>query len=189
MECSVANFTKFGSKRFTMDELAQTLGISKKTIYKYYSSKEDLVIASIKYLIDDYNHVIEDILNQCPDPLFCIIQIYDKAFDRLVHFKPSFIFGLKKYYPSANKLFDGFRETFVKERVYGLLRQAQEQGFLVEGVNLNLFCDLYFNRIEEIAFLHNNLFETYSQQELLDHVIIYSLRGITKPSYSFPLLK
>lgn len=189
LECSISNFTKFGSKRFTMDELATTLGISKKTIYKFYSSKEDLVIASVKYLIDDYNQVVDEIISQCPDPLFCILKIYEKGFERLSYFKPSFIFGLKKYYPLANKLFDEFRHRFVREKVYSLLVKAQEQGLLVDEVNLNLFCDLYFNRIEEIAFLHDNLFQRYSSQELLDHFIVYSLRGITKTTYVFPKLK
>ena len=29
---AIENFTKFGSKRFSMDELAKSLGISKKTL-------------------------------------------------------------------------------------------------------------------------------------------------------------
>src|SRR5690606_33388855 len=39
LEHAIENFTKFGSKRFSMDELAQSLGISKKTIYKQFGSK------------------------------------------------------------------------------------------------------------------------------------------------------
>ena len=39
--CSALNFTRFGSKRFTLDELANQLGISKKTIYHYFNNQED----------------------------------------------------------------------------------------------------------------------------------------------------
>ena len=187
LECSVSNFTKFGSKRFTMDELASELGISKKTIYKYFDSKEALVVASVQYLIDDYNQTLEAMLRGQDDPIARIIIMYEKAFERLKYFKPSFIFGLRKYYPTANKVFDDFRDDFVRVRVYNLLKEAQESGILMAGVNLNLFCDLYFKRFEEIAFTNNNLFDIYPSNTLLNHTIIYSLRGITKPSYVFPL--
>ncbi|MBR9757568.1 MAG: TetR/AcrR family transcriptional regulator [Algicola sp.] len=189
LECSVSNFTKFGSKRFTMDELASELGISKKTIYKYFDSKEALVVASVQYLIDDYNQTLEAMLRGQDDPIARIIIMYEKAFERLKYFKPSFIFGLRKYYPAANKVFDDFRDDFVRVRVYNLLKEAQESGILMAGVNLNLFCDLYFKRFEEIAFTNNNLFDIYPSNTLLNHTIIYSLRGITKPSYVFPLVE
>lgn len=179
-------FTQFGSKRFTMDELAALLGISKKTIYKYFSSKEDLVTASIQHLINEYNQTLEYLVEVEKDPITSIIIMYEKAFDRLKYFKPSFIFGLRKYYPSANKVFDNFRDDFVKIRVYNLLKYAKEKGFLVDEVNLRLFCDLYFKKFEEIAFTNNNLFDIHSNKDLLNHFIVYSLRGITKPSYKNP---
>ncbi|MDY0779825.1 TetR/AcrR family transcriptional regulator [Tenacibaculum sp. IB213877] len=182
-------FTQFGSKRFSMDELAALLGISKKTIYKYFDSKEELVTASIEYLICEYNEAIENLINTEKDSITIIILMYQKAFERLVYFKPSFIFGLKKYYPSANKVFNDFRDNFVKVRIYNLLKTAEKKGILLDDVNLNLFCDLFFKRFEEIAFIHNNLFEEYPTKDLLNHFIVYSLRGITKPNYTNPFFK
>ncbi|UKM65729.1 TetR/AcrR family transcriptional regulator [Flavobacteriaceae bacterium GSB9] len=182
-------FTQFGSKRFTVDELAALLGVSKKTIYKYFSSKEDLVTASIQYLIDEYNQTLELLVEPENDAITCIILMYKEAFERLKYFKPSFIFGLKKYYPAANKVFDDFRNNFVKVRVFNLLKTAQENRVLVDDVNLKLFCDLFFNRFEEIAFMHNNLFEVYSNKVLLNHFIVYSLRGITKTDYNNPYFR
>lgn len=182
-------FTQFGSKRFTMDELAALLGISKKTLYKHFLSKEDLVVASVQYLISEYNQTLEHLIKTEKDPITSIILMYEKAFERLRYFKPSFIFGLKKYYPSANKVFDNFRNDFVKVRVYGLLKDAKKKGVLVNQVNLDLFCELYFKRFEEIAFKSNNLFDVHSNKELLNHFIVYSLRGIAKKGYNNPYFK
>jgi len=184
LECAVTNFTTFGSKRFTMDELAHTLGISKKTIYKYYSSKEDLVLASISLLIENFNITVDDIMAKQQDPLICIIEIYKMGFEYLKYFKPSFIFGLKKYYPKANLVFDAFRHTIVNTTIYGLLEQAQQSKIIIEGVNLKLFCELYFNHFEEIAFKNNKLFETYSNEALLNHFVIYNLKGISNTNYT-----
>ncbi|MDD7888145.1 TetR/AcrR family transcriptional regulator [Flavivirga sp. 57AJ16] len=183
---AVANFTKFGSKRFTMDNLAATLGISKKTIYKYFDSKEELVVESVTFLIEDYRKELEAIISSPEnDAITNIILIYEKAFEHLKHFRPSFIFGLKKYYPKANVIFDDFRDFVVYKIVYGLLEDAKKQGIVKPEINIQLFCDLYFNRFAEIAFKKDHLLiEKYTNKELLNHFVIYNLRGITVLGYN-----
>ena len=39
-------FLNYGFKSVTMDDIAQELGISKKTIYTYFNTKSDLVDAT-----------------------------------------------------------------------------------------------------------------------------------------------
>ncbi len=184
LECSVVNFTTFGSKRFTMDELAQTLGISKKTIYKYYNSKEHLVSDSVVYLIEKIKHTISNITEQEPDPLVCIIEIHNIALTYLQHFTPSFIYGLKKYYPKANTIFDDFRSHVVNHIIYGLLQQAKTLNLIVNQVNVKLFCDLYFKRFEEFFLKHTSLSQNYSHHELLNHFVVFNLKGISVSGYS-----
>jgi len=184
VKCSVTNFTKFGSKRYTLDDLTRTLGISKKTIYKYFTSKEALVTESVMFLINKFNSQIAIILAQNHDPIVSIILIYKMGFDELSYFRPSFIFGLKKYYPSANDVFDEFRNVVVNETIYTLLEKAKGDGIINSQVNSKLFCDLYFYRFEELALKNNTFIEKYSNKELLDHFIIYNLKGITVSTYS-----
>ncbi|WP_179009239.1 TetR/AcrR family transcriptional regulator [Winogradskyella forsetii] len=181
---AVSNFTKFGSKRITMDDLAKALGISKKTIYNYFESKEHLVIASVSYLIANLKQAVDKILNNDNyDAITKIILIYKIGFERLNDFKPSFIFGLKKYYPKANDVFDAFRYEIVNETIYGLLKEARTKGLIKPQVSLQLFCNLYFKRFEEVALRNNNLIENYSNEELLNHFVVYSLRGIAVSNY------
>ncbi|MFV0573013.1 MAG: TetR/AcrR family transcriptional regulator [Xanthomarina gelatinilytica] len=189
IQFAALKFTQFGSKQFTMDELATLLGISKKTIYNSFSTKEDLVKECILYLIQDYNNTISYLTHTETDPITIVILMYEEAFERLRLFKPSFIFGLRKYYSSANKVFDDFREEFVNVKVYNLLKTALNQGILLKAINLELFCDLYFRKLEELAFLNDNLFEMYSNKALLNHFIVYSLRGITNSGYTNPYFK
>ncbi|GAL60762.1 TetR/AcrR family transcriptional regulator [Algibacter lectus] len=46
LSCAINKFTQLGSKHVSLDEIARTLGISKKTIYTFFKNKEDLVTAS-----------------------------------------------------------------------------------------------------------------------------------------------
>ena len=183
IKAAVDSFTKFGSKRYTLDELATSVGISKKTIYKYFRSKEHLVVESVAFLIDDFKKEVNAILETEDDAITKIIKIYEKAFGRLKHFKPSFIFGLKKYYPKANDIFENFRNEIVNDTIYNLLLKAKQEGIVKTEVNLQLFCGLYFKRFEEVAYRNNNLVEEYTNEELLNHFVVYSLRGISVSGY------
>ncbi|WP_111308957.1 TetR/AcrR family transcriptional regulator [Confluentibacter sediminis] len=184
LECSITNFTKFGSKSFTLDELASQMGMSKKTIYNYFKNKEDLVSESVGYLIKKIKNDMDSAVLQHTDPIVKIIEIYKIGFDYFKCFKPSFIFGLKKYYPKASEVFETFRNYIVYEKVYNLLLEAQSKRLFRDHVNLKLVCDLYFLRIDDIAYKKSNIFDVYSNKELLEHLIIHNLKGICSDSYS-----
>jgi AcrR family transcriptional regulator len=185
LECSILNFTQFGSKRFTLDELASSLGISKKTIYKYFDTKEDLVSQSLSYLLDKYLVDIKGIIDDpSEDPIVKIILIYKKGFDYLKHFKPSFLFGLKKYYPKADKVFTDFSEELVYGTILSLFAEAKSKGLIQEHIQTDLICNLYFLRIDNIAFKNDNLFDVYSNDVILQHLIIVNLKGIVVGAYN-----
>lgn len=187
IEFSAEKFTQLGSKRFTMDDLAAQLGISKKTLYNFFNNKEELVVASITWLIEDYKKKLKYVIATEKDPLSSIILFYKHAFDYLEHFKPSFIFGLRKYYPSAAKIFDDFRKELVYKRVLDLLQKAKDLDIFEKEVNPKLVCDLYFKRVESVTFMRDNMFDTYSKEELLNHFIIFNLKGMTRDDYVNPL--
>lgn len=189
LECSITNFTKYGSKNFTMDELASELGMSKKTIYHYFKNKQDLVSNSLSYLLEKIVEDIDAALINLSDPILKIIKIYEIGFSYFECFKPSFLFGIKKYYPKADDVFETFRNEIVFKKVYNLLLEAQEKQLIRNDVNLKLVCELYFLRIESIVYKPNNFFETYSNNVLLNHLIIHNLKGILTSNYSNAVFK
>ncbi|MEP3838404.1 MAG: TetR/AcrR family transcriptional regulator [Algibacter sp.] len=185
LKCSIKKFTQLGSKHVTLDDIAKTLGISKKTIYTFYKNKEALVSASIESLINEYKEDINGIVNSNgKDPVLCVIIIYQRGFEYLKYFKPSFLFGLEKYYPKANALFEDFVEELSNTIVYKLLKQVQESRYIKEEVNLKLIVSIYFLRIDKLVFKKSNLFELYPKEELFNHLVVYNLKGIITPNYS-----
>jgi AcrR family transcriptional regulator len=184
LQCAITKFTKFGSKHVTLDELATTLGISKKTIYSFFKNKEDLVVASIETLLNEYKEDINRIISENEnDPILSVIFIYKRGFEYLKYFKPSFLFGLEKYYPKAFKLFTEFIESLAENTASVLLKKAQSQGDLIESVDIDLLVKIYFFRVDNLLFKDNNLFEIYSEEMLLRHMVIYNLQGVVNTSY------
>ena len=60
---------RFGYRKVTMDEIAQDLGMSKNTIYKFFVSKEDIAKCLIKRLQRDLNDKLDSIEKAQTDPL------------------------------------------------------------------------------------------------------------------------
>ncbi|WP_430614079.1 TetR/AcrR family transcriptional regulator [Flavobacterium sp. JP2137] len=92
-------FLNLGFKSVTMDDIASEMGISKKTIYQYYTSKPDLIKATVDYFNDEINEKV------------CLVTTLDlNAVDELMlaHSKIEELFFIKnssplyqliKYYP------------------------------------------------------------------------------------------
>ncbi len=184
LKMSISKFTRFGSKRFSMDDLAAELGISKKTIYQYFSNKEELISESLLYFLENVKTEVRKAEErEKENPLQCVIEYYKIGLKEMRAFNPSFLFGLKKYYPTAYKGFEDFRKEIVYGRIYFLLKKAREMGQIRENVNLELICELYFLRMDEIVYSKTNLFENYDNKDLLEHLIVNNILGILTPEY------
>lgn len=187
LQCAITKFTRFGSKHVTLDDLATELGISKKTIYTFFKNKEDLVSASLESLLNEYKNDINGIVNSNgKDPILCVILIYQRGFEYLKYFKPSFLFGLEKYYPKASLLFDNFSEELSNKTVYNLFKQAQDIGSIKPDINIELVVKIYFFRVDNLLFKTNNLFDLYPKEELFNHLVIYNIKGIVSDEYYNP---
>ena len=56
-------------KALTMDEIAQNLGISKRTLYEQFPDKDDLLISCLKSYLDCHIEHCKQIVQQDKDPM------------------------------------------------------------------------------------------------------------------------
>ncbi len=59
LECAIDTFLEHGYEQTTILKIANTLGMSKRTVYAYYKDKEELFKAAVRRLIDRYTVPIE----------------------------------------------------------------------------------------------------------------------------------
>lgn len=59
VEATIEQILKFGFRKFTIDDVTSRLGISKKTVYKYFDSKRSLISAAVDYYmaLDRAKHI------------------------------------------------------------------------------------------------------------------------------------
>ena len=94
-------FLHYGFKSITMDDIANELAISKKTIYIFFTHKSDLVVVSTVLVHEKVNLMISVIIMKNFNAIeenFVIKSVFKDMFKNV---KTSPMFQLKKYYPST----------------------------------------------------------------------------------------
>lgn len=137
-------FLNLGFKSVTMDDIAENLGISKKTIYTYFKNKTELVKASVYYVFERISNGIDHICRVDNNPIAEIFIIKDFVLENLKNEKSSPLFQLKKYYPKLHQ------DLIIKQ--FEIMQSCVEQN-LLKGMDLGLFRkDLDLDFISRIYF-------------------------------------
>ena len=112
-------FLNLGFKSVTMDDIARTSGVSKKTIYAHFSNKTDLVEAVTSYLFDTVCCGIDLIHEQQQNPIIELFEIKKFVMQHLKDEKSSPQYQLQKYYP---KIF-----VELKQKQFEVMQESNPQ--------------------------------------------------------------
>lgn len=161
-----------------MDDLARELGISKKTIYTFFSTKAHLVEATSVVIFDSISTGIDDILNQGKNPIEELFIIKDFAFRNLKNEKHSPQYQLQKYYPGINARIRNKQQKLLENCLTRNLHRGIDQGLYHEEIPISFITRFYFLGITGIR--DKDLFpeSSFPINELIEKHLEYHLRAI-----------
>jgi hypothetical protein len=150
-------FLRLGFKSVTMDDIAKELAISKKTIYKYFTNKEELVDESLTYLHEIIHHTVSCI---CDKEFNAIQENFEikKTFKNLFrNTGDSPMYQLQKYYPKTyNKLMTNEFSMF-KDCISKNIEKGIREGLYRKGIEVQLITKFYFSLVMSVH--DNNLYK------------------------------
>ena len=174
-------FLDFGFKSVTMDDLANKMGISKKTIYTHFDNKTDLVEGCTLHLFELIAQGIDHICSQNKNPIEELYQIKKFAMQHLKDERSSPQFQLQKYYPHIYETLKIKQFEVMKTCVFENVKKGIELGIYRENLDINFVSRIYFSGV--ISLKDRTLFpaETFPAANLMDNYLEYHLRGIVTP--------
>jgi len=171
-------FLSLGFKSVTMDDIANAMGISKKTIYVYFPNKTKLVEAVTFHLFDSICDGIDCISDNALNP---IEELYDIKLYLMQHLKKekaSPFFQLQKYYPTIHDVLRTRQFEKMHESVSDSLRKGIDTQVFRPNIDVEFISRLYFNGMvgikDEVIFPR----EAYSMEYLMESYLEYHLRAI-----------
>jgi TetR/AcrR family transcriptional regulator, cholesterol catabolism regulator len=172
-------YFKYGIKSVTMDDVSRELGISKKTLYEYFTDKNDLVGKFLDFHIQKIRFVFEEEKEDDGNAIDHLLFISKIMVNFLKDLNPSVHYDLQKYYPDIFKsLFEYKRNNMLNSVKQNLLRGMKE-GLYREDLKPDIIAHIYVNRVEaslDADFLKNNEF---TSSELFSEMFTYHIRGIS----------
>lgn len=177
IETAEEQFRLYGTKSVSVEDICDTLKISKKTLYQHFRSKKQLLTETIEFIFNSHFEKMNRILEKEISALEKFVLIYRYGIQQMVTYDPAFFHEMKKYHHEAHSQYEKKRKEIVFSNVKGLLEEAQNDGEIRPEVNLTLFCELYLSKMDTIL-ASGDLKEKYPKKDLLNHLIIYNLRGI-----------
>lgn len=144
-------FCQFGVPKVTMGEIATGVGISKKTLYKFYPNKKDILRAIHEGIISEIDCTLETLVNdtelEFPDKMKKIMGYLAKQSARL---KGPMIDELKIYYPEFWNEIQEFKKKCSKQRFSILIEQGVQKGYFRKDIDPDVFVLLYTTSIRNI---------------------------------------
>ena len=163
------DFMEYGFKTFTMDDLANKMGMSKKTLYEYFPSKQDLVDACLDYALEmsctnvttfvqGEGSVIENVYRNQKK----VQEVFNINSDRP-------IWELQKYYPKTYERMEGeFAKTdalFIDK----LLEKGWQEGLFRKDINVN-FYKVFYTSVQRLR----SITHTFPEREFPFWETIYN---------------
>ncbi len=169
---AVELFTTNGIKSITMDEIAASLGISKRTLYEVFPDKETLLEECILKSQKDGDIFVKGVIETSSNVLEVLLRCYQWSIERFHATNKKFFEDIKKY-PKAYQLMKNNRNRSSEDTV-NFFKEGVKQGIFRDDVN---FLEVY----ESIMFTFLRGISTEKGARVLEDFICEYRKNQVKP--------
>lgn len=159
LDTSKALFYESGYSAITMDDIARKLGMSKKTLYKYYSGgKYEIMCQIIRDLKDELAGGVNKIVNNESAPYpEKLRQMLNFVGFTLANISQALLEDLQKNLPALWEELNRHKRESAYLRFNKLIEEGRRKGFINQSVNHRLIVALYASAVQNLldpAFLN-----------------------------------
>jgi len=127
-----------GVKHVTMDDLANQLGISKKTIYQYFKDKDALVSSIVEFELANHALICNQsmkLADNAVHEIFLLMSVIQEMFNRM---NPLALFEIEKYYPLAFEKIKNHKDDFIFSMISANLEKGIAEGLYRKDVDVTI---------------------------------------------------
>ena len=146
-------FFEFGIKNLNMDDISRKLGMSKKTLYRFVKSKEDLIEQLFIYEQKKWIKTSAEFGSKKVNAIEKLFNVSLQFYEEMKRFNPMLMFELRKYYEQLFNEYHAQRLSQISKMVLLNLEQGIQEGLYRSEVNKEAVVAIYMNYLVEI---HNS---------------------------------
>lgn len=184
LEKTIELFFEFGIRNLNMDDISRSLGISKKTLYQYVKSKEDLIEKLFYYDEMKWNLEFSRIKADNLNAIEILLKVSLIVYEEMGKLNPKLKFELKKYYEPIYYQFMVRKQNQIFSQMSKNILKGIGEGLYRSDVNIELAAGLYVRNLvdmhnKDYCMIENITFDQVFQVMFENHIrAISSTEGI-----------
>ena len=175
LKAAMTEFLHKGVKSVKMDDIANTLAISKRTLYEIYSNKEELLLEAVRIHEQEFNdHMLQYSLDKNHNVMDIIIEFYKKKLLDIADVSPLFLVELRKY----KQVVEYLKKQNTERHNNALLffHRGVKEGFFRSDLNFDII--LKTSSASVNYAMETQMYKNYSITAIMHNTIFLYLRGI-----------
>ncbi len=177
VKSAMALFHAKGIKDVTMDEIARSLKMSKRTLYELFEDKESLLLYCVKAEGLWQRERLQDCVKHATNVLEPVLYDFVFKMEGLSKGSPCFFADLNKYPKLIAYKSEISKEQ--RERTVKYLSNGVEQGLFREDVNFEIVYNIISTQFDLIVASED--FRKYTPAELFNNFVLNYFRGCATP--------
>jgi AcrR family transcriptional regulator len=166
-----------GYAKTSMDDIAGELGMSKKTLYKFFPTKLKLAEMLVEQVLSEVNRRCDAILSSplpAVEKLFRIVQMITEQ----QHFVTrTLLESLRSHLPHLWRRIEAFRRERMRKNLEAILEQGKRDGTVRADFNREMFFHFLLGAIHEGINPEVLVNASYSMQDALTTLIDLFMNG------------
>ena len=172
-------FLKYGYSKSTMDEIASEAGVSKKTLYTCFLTKEELMRELILKMGSTAKDKIDDIFSEKETNFIEKLRLLlDFIRTQYSKFDGPLLTDLHKNIPDLWEQINGYTEVNVKSYIIELLETETKKEIITKDLNRELVSVMLLSTLEKLTKYKDSINTRLSSEQVLESILKIIFSGI-----------
>ena len=172
-------FLSLGFKSVTMDDLAQSMSISKKTIYQFFKNKNQLISSCTESIQKQLVETFKEIRKNADNPIVELFEIKKEAMKILGNTETAPQFQLQKFYPEIYQEIKDREFNLFKDNFQESLKRGIKSEYFRKEINIDFVTRIYINGMRGVRDINLFPLNEFKVDEVIEDFIEYHLRAIS----------
>lgn len=171
-------FMQYGIRSVSMDDIANSLGMSKKTLYQYYADKDELVDAVVESHIQDIEGDCLDCRKDAKDAVHEIFIMMERIMDEFNNMNPMLLYDMEKFHFKSYQRFREHKNKFLAQVIRENIEWGIKEELYRPEINIDIMCRF---RLESMMIPFNvSVFPPgkYNLATTSEHIIEHFVYGL-----------
>ncbi len=182
-------FFEEGFAKISMDEIAANLGMSKKTLYKFFQGKEELVVQIMERTMGEGALRVRTIIESKDSFIEKVNSLMIFLGQLTCKFGKQFQQDIQRHIPDLWRRVEEFRGQMLLTNLARLLQQGLEEGSVRQGVNPTMFLLAYRASLDAVVTPAVLINQPFSAPEAIQGIMSIFFHGVLTNEASAKLMQ